>query len=305
MTIKASAYDVSVCRGLADKPLQLLKAHSELLKSVVDGKVMTLEQSPEASKIPGFTHPIVTNDVSFGREPVVIVNLRDYTSFDMNSRSTRIKSIADYRLQLDRGLLQSIWLTDSGRHQIQDLSPIPGNTFATYISDAVTRRLGLDPRDQFKIRMLACLWWFSQFTDDEQIDDMAAKRLVSRITRMAYARDHDVEDMLSAVPNYITGADHFCAMAQQYVGGVRLQSLNPAILYTIVRNGWFGVTGPEICAVGLEHPPTWVALCYHSLNDRSFEKTGIGRVNERLRPNDRQLFIRSYEMNVRRNERGF
>ena len=45
---------------------------------------------------------------------------------------------------------------------------------------------------------------------------------------------------------------------------------------------WFGSNAKEILAVALEHPPTWYAIVFSSLEERTYKNSMIARVAERF-----------------------
>jgi hypothetical protein len=51
---------------------------------------------------------------------------------------------------------------------------------------------------------------------------------------------------------------------------------------TVTRNSWYGTNAKEIISVALEHPPTWAAIVFTALNERTFKNSMIYKIAERF-----------------------
>jgi hypothetical protein len=66
-------------------------------------------------------------------------------------------------------------------------------------------------------------------------------------------------------------------------------------LLTIVRNSWFGTNAKDYIAVALEHPPTWMAIVYTAIVERTYKNSMIYRVAEKAgKRGGAEEFIKNY-----------
>jgi hypothetical protein len=63
---------------------------------------------------------------------------------------------------------------------------------------------------------------------------------------------------------------------------VRLAKFNSAILLSVMANSWYGTNAKEIISISLEHPPTWIALVYTALSEKTFKSSAIFKAADRL-----------------------
>jgi hypothetical protein len=130
-------------------------------------------------------------------------------------------------------------------------------------------------------------------TDDDK------QKIVSHIIRSGKIRPEVVYTIIDKL-GPIKDLSSFCDNISKIVENVRLEKINSAILLTILNNSWYGTNAKEIISVSLEHPPTWMALVYTALSEKTFKSSVIFKTAERLgKRGVADQFIMSYSSFVR------
>ena len=78
----------------------------------------------------------------------------------------------------------------------------------------------------------------------------------------------------------IHGIADYCTEVQRAVENVRMKDFNLAMLLTLIRNSWYGLNAKDILSVALEHPPTWIAVVFATIADRTYKSSALFKVVE-------------------------
>lgn len=295
-----TAYDTIACDGYGpglNKTIMALKAalYDGSVKYVPGTKILSLVGgSALANNVPAFAHPIImrVTEADHSSEYGVYIDSRSYGRIDPASGEFSVKNDIEYKLHVARAELNYIWVNENG-DWLRDVSPIPMAIYASWMSEAIGRRFALDPREQFNIAILAGIFYCSQFSDKEELDEKEKLYLVNSVTRAIKASAKDVLEIVDKV-SVIRNLREFCARAEEVSGSIRLKELNPGLVYAILGNTWYGLNAAHNIAVAIEHPPTWIAILLSSFTERSFSKSQIAKITERSTfKRDGEQFVRS------------
>jgi hypothetical protein len=290
MTVLQTAYDTTAC-----KDFQMGKTTAAILVAMTHGQLTPLEDSNEVflvqggssvvDAIPAFAHPLMVKEVNSrsGNDGelrnLVILDTRQYGKWNQDQNVFTTRSHVEYNLAIHRARLTAIWLKEN-QTILRDISPVPMAVFAMWISEAVAKRFALDPRQQFDLAILASIYYCSQFNDDNKLHE-SEMRMVKQITSILKASAQDVLAVVEKV-SIITSLTHFCSMAEEVTGSVRLKELSPGFMFAIMGNTWFGGSNAkELACVAIEHPPTWISILMQAVSERSYKNTAIAKITER------------------------
>lgn len=221
----------------------------------------------------------------------VVLDLRRLVKYDRNTNKYEIRNESEYRLSLIRYTLSSLWAVGN-QSSLYGLE-LPHFSFATWLSDNLSHKFGLDMGDRVRLRTLAALYYtrlFNEGTDEDELDRLSIRARKDLIVPELLQEIHAMSDDMQ-------GIDDFCRLCYEVTGNVRLKGLDYVVLSNIISNNWFGSEGKAMSLLALEHPPTWVALCYVALTQRAFKKNFITSVVEKhgRRGND-QDFVRNVDI---------
>lgn len=290
------AYETTPCAdyvlGSIKKEIELAYIDGQLIPATsVDGQkfpnILTIP--PAAKHIDPFAHPLT-----------LVRNDREYTVIDTRgmTRQSRdgditISSRIDYTLLLLRAALTEQWNT----HSPLDLlacGSLPLTVYSRWLSEAICRRLPVNPGDQLKITVIAGWFFLSMFRSPETNDEQTRLKMATQIGRATYVNVEkvlEITDELTVMAN----VKDFTEQLKKVVGSSALEKFSYALLYTFIGGSWFGPNSKEVVTVALEHPPTFFAMVYVALQDRSWRNTRIGELTLQ---NDKGDVGRSFSYNL-------
>lgn len=283
MTIFKSPYDTQACQGFVLKRIQdsLEKAQAAGWFSEIGNddhsRVHTLAGSSNSmfADTPAFSHPFLLpqTDGMFD----VIIDDRLYRKFDGRSGEWVISNRIGLSSLYLRALLTRCFV-EGDPTRLRDAHPMGMQVYASWISENLTRRFALDPRQQLDLSIAAAFFYQSLFTDSTTFDEQEKMRVANNIQRTMRISIQDVLVVLDKFERNANGAKDFCDFIKIAVDSVRLDGLNIGVLFDILGGTWFGDNAKEMVHVALEHPPTWLSLVLAAANDRSYKNSGLSRI---------------------------
>lgn len=182
------------------------------------------------------------------------------------------------------------WVSDPGfRRDLLNAGDVAGKAFVAWLSGAIGLRLGLDFGQIALVRACAAVYYIQLFGAlDEHSSTAEADRLLVRASRYLPGVDaHTLSTVIGKLPALHNITD-FVEWVKKVLDSPRSEQLTVALLYISLGYS-FGPAYRESVAVALEYPPVFSALVYTAMKERSYSKTGLGNVIERLgqRGNDR------------------
>ena len=239
---------------------------------------------PSEIEIPLFTHPISIFHVD--KKQYLCCDLRYYVNkgFNFDEASKYIKNGTEFNFAKTRLIMNLVWLNE-GPSELKNNFRFAGIIYAMWISQLLTKAFALDYKDQTVISIIAHV--FYQFLFEENIEEITEEdiqRLSVHTIKATSADSKMVFEYLDKIRNFgpINNIDSLCFLIKELTDNVRLDHLNTAYLLTLMKSSWFGTNAKEIITVALEHPPTWCALIYTSLVERTYKNTMIATICERF-----------------------
>jgi hypothetical protein len=241
-----------------------------------------LGNSNEEKEIPPFIHPYLIQN--FKSQTYLVTDLRVFRGANQSylSQAEFVKSIrnlSEYALAMNRSILGLLWLDESQRARIRAQFGFAGTVFGQMISQAVGRAYGLDLHDQVKLTTLGIYYYHLLFGAESRLEDMRREAAVVHIIKATKLSASDVYALIESLPD-INSITDFCKVIPQTLGNIRLKDFNLTMLLTLVRNIWYGLHAKELIAAGLEHPPTWIAIVYATMTERSYRSSQLYKTIE-------------------------
>jgi len=244
------------------------------------------------SKIKLFTHPIsIFNSDGSG---YLCTDLRLYIrkNPDLKHIENSIKNITEFNFAKTRAILNLLWLT-SDRDNIKISMSFASIVYSFWLSDVISKAFALDYNDKLTISVAASYFYQSLFIDGDITDDIRERMVVHTIKTTGVSADK-VFSILDSMRDVET-IDDFAIELPNIVENIRLKGFNLTGLLTIVKNSWYGLNAKEVLAVALEFPPTWIALVFTALQEKTFRNSVIAKLSEQLGARNRaDEFIKNY-----------
>lgn len=280
MPIFRTAYDTLACHGfILDKirhPLDEALIRGALLP-IASGDARKLVGTADrlTDAIPSFDHPFALTEQSGNRHDpklVMVGDFRRYGRFDPHQKEFVIKVRNDYAFQEKRTVLNQIWV-DTAPSTLGNCSPLPMKLYGLWVADAVSGRYSLDPQEKLRLQILASIFYAGLFYDIH--DHWDKNRVAAQVKRALNVDAKFIFDALEYVKQPMNGLLEFVAVVKEAIDTVRLKDFNHGLLYAVLKPTWYGVNNDALVAVALEHPPTWLAMLYLAISDRSYAKTRL------------------------------
>ena len=314
MSFYKTAYDTTVGRGMEMSKtvgaikLSLLSENFALANNKLGGIDMPVPQdgvvpsvittlTESEMSIPVFAHPIFVDLSEVRRSPVETYMISDARSFMVSKPLDRngnliTKNSTEFNFVKNRTILSSHWYkrnVDAFKHLGSCLPAI----YSSWISEAISRRFGLDPKDQHYLQILAAYLYLSLFYYDSKFDENDKVKLAAMIAKVTHAEVPVVFEILDRFPS-MEGIYDFCEYAKLLTENPRLEDLNPGLLVTMISNSWFGTNARDIAAVAMEHVPTFVMMIYSAFTERTYKHASLTKITDRFKDNKGENdFLRS------------
>lgn len=248
---------------------------------------------PSEAEIPLFTHPIsITN---FNHQNYLCTDLRLFVRKDMELKDIErgIKNITEYNFIKSRAILNLLWLNGEVSYIKNSLS-FAAIVYSQWLADVISKAFALDFKDQTTIAILAHAYYLSLFDNEHQFDSLYKEKLAVHTIKATKAPAEFVLTTLDKVES-LSNINDLCKEIIKIVENVRLQNFNVPVLLTLIKNSWYGTNVKEILAVSLEHPPTWIAIVYACLSERTYKNSMIYRIAERIgKRGNADEFLKNY-----------
>lgn len=303
MTIFRTPYETSVGRYcVTDKIANAIR--ESIVKDLIFTTTLGLSKSYEIkplfvtglhtseTHIPVFNHPLlVTNSkglkfLCFDFRPVVsAAELRDDKLVPKNK--------SEFDFALSRAALSLAWITGN-EFQMKSSLNKAGTVYSAWLGETIAKRFALDPSDQLKITILSHYYWHSLFGNDVKNDEESLQNLALGIIQATRAPADLVFEVLEKAGE-LTDFETYCEAIKKVTENIRLKDINLGIVISLTGSSWFGVNARDLLSVALEHPPTWIAIVYAAINQRSYKHSLIAKVAERAFRGDAvKLFNQAY-----------
>lgn len=258
--------------------------------------VFILGGTTSQDAIPFFAHPY---RLQMDKDVVLLVSdLRPFIrSGELFKGMPDVKNKTEYNFVKSRAILNLAWLNGYAG-TIKNELMFAGTVLSMWLSDVIAKKYALDPKDQMIISIVAHFYYQSLFTTEEWSEEWLQKASIHvlKATRAP-------SDLVYYVADHCHGfksITDLCEVIKKSTENVRLDNFNTGMLLTIIANSWYGTNSREILPTALEHPPTWCAIVYASLTERTFKNSSIAKVTEKYaKHGNGDAFLKGYASLVR------
>lgn len=236
------------------------------------------------AQIPFFNHPILVELQD--KDDAFCVDIRPFASFNksaMNTDDAGEALIVKNKLELGLAKLRmglGLYWVEKNPVTLREISFVPMAVFSHLISESISKRFGLMPRDQAVIAVISCYYYYTLFINRAELDENEVMRLTSSTMKALRYPSAFVEEVNGKMQP-MEGVKDFARVIRETVDNTRLEGFDEGMLINLLISSWFGSGAREMVAVSLEHPPTWLALVYSAFVERSYKNTVIAKITSR------------------------
>lgn len=234
------------------------------------------------NQIPPFIHPISiknnhTNYVCSDLR-LFVKKIDDYST--SSNVADRIRNSTEYNFAVSRAVLSLKWISGQTT-ELKTALIFAATVFSSWISETVAKAFALDYRDQTVLNILSHFYYQSLFLDKTEFDEDDRQRLAIHTIKATGAPSALVFSVFDKIDR-IESIEDLCRLAITILENARLRNFNFPVLLTLLRNSWFAANAKEVLSVSLEHPPTWLAIVYTALSERTYKNSMLAKLAERL-----------------------
>ena len=233
------------------------------------------------SAIPPFVHPYLIQN--FKNQDYLITDVRGFRGNDKMIYTERdfelgVRNTTEYALVKSRAALNALWLgPDVSR--IRARFSFAGSVFAAWLSQSISKAYALDFSDQMQLMAVSIYYYHTLFQAGTRLTDQALEIAVVHTIKATKLPAAEVYSLFEKLGDMSSIAD-YCTELKKVIESVRLHDFSLAMLLTLIRNSWYGTNAKEMLSVALEHPPTWIAIVYATLTERTYKASALYKLVE-------------------------
>lgn len=249
------------------------------------GNTGVLLVSNNNKEIKPFDHPL---EIIKGNDKYLAIDVRRCTR-NITPATLAISNASEFNLLYSRAKLQKIF-AENPRQLLSRGGVFPMLTYARWISESLGKVIGLSADDQFKICIIAGIFFMSLFNEEPMTQEEMQKAgiLVSRATKIPIGFTSDVIHEIET----LNTTNDFVETIKAIIRSPRMNDFTIGSFYAFMSNGWLGSVYKPIIASGIDHIPTWFTLVFLSLSDKGATRTAISKmIQANAKGNNPQSFI--------------
>lgn len=248
--------------------------------------LLFITPSEEHSDVNSFTQYL---NLGTDQEPRLVLDGRPYMRYETRTGTYRLTAENDYMFQCVRGALTLRAMAD-GPSVFRRLGDVPVITFVRWLTLALSQRFNLDAATQIRMSVVLAFYYFGMI-DDEIATDAEARveiaNVVTRVTRVDLRTVMEISDSIKSLKTM----DDLAKTLSEDIGTIRMGTLKYADIFTLIASSFMGINYRENAGISLEHLPSFIAMVYCALTDRSYRKSTISKRAETAgRPQELRQF---------------
>ena len=235
---------------------------------------------PSEAEIPLFTHPITI--LNLRNKKYLCTDLRMFIRKDvrLDQLEANIKNYTEFNFVKSRAILNLLWL-NGGISNIKNSLSFAGMVFSAWLSENISKTYALDFKDQTTLAILTSFYYQTLFSNKTEFDEDDKQKMAIHTIKTTKAPAEFVFSIFDKI-GPMNGIEDYCKNVVDVLENVRLKSFNLAMLLTIIRNSWYGTNAKEVISIAIEHPPTWAAIVYTALNEKTYRTSMVYRTAEKF-----------------------
>lgn len=232
--------------------------------------------------VPFFNLP---HTVSVKNTDHVIIDARHYRreyAILENKSINIIKGTPTYALAV-MASLEYLWNNQSAAKLLT--FKLPMKSYATYISENITRKLGLDINAQLLLLVAFAYFYLTRSHTTTEMTEKEADEMGMVIRRVCGIQPEIIQQYkLTQGSNKIfRDIGEMCEFLRTTNWSNRLVRISPVFITSVLINLRLGFTNnASMITTALEYPPIWIGLCHMHVSAQHLKKNLLGEVIWRI-----------------------
>lgn len=231
------------------------------------------------SNIEIFTHPLL---LSYKDTEYLCTDIRLYVKQNTTPENItqNIKNLTEYNFCKSRAVLNLIWLNDRPT-MLRSLFGFAASVFTMWLSESISKVYNLDFNERSIIAAVTSIYYQSLFLEDSKFTEEQKQLLVKNASNFTNIPSNNLFSLIDRIEK-LDNVNDYCEAISSLVDNIRLKDFNLAMLLTIIANSWYGNNAKEIISIAIEHPPTWIAIVFTALSDKTYKTSSISTFADKL-----------------------
>lgn len=236
---------------------------------------------PSESQIPSFNHPYLIEN--FKGRSYLVADVRPFKNSSANYLDGKtfeqsVKNKTEYMLTKNRAILELRWIAGD-QSSLRSKFSFAGNVFAAWISQSVSKVYGLDFNDQRVLMAIALYYYHTLFSNQAKLEEKALDIAVIHTIKATRLSEKEVMEVFTEMPE-IHSVNDLCEAVKAILKNIRLQDFNLTMLLSVINNTWYGNNARDMISIAIEHPPTWIAIVFAAMTEKTYKSCQIYRLIE-------------------------
>lgn len=256
--------------------------------------VFILGVDEEERTLPLWEHPLVFKDLN--NQNTIAVDLRKFMKKVTEQPLTIAESIKDpssVNFLVARTLLTMDYC-DGNFGLFRSFNKTSVTSFSYVLSYMINSIVGLNPVEKVHVEIALAHYMNMLLSDSENKEDIIHS-VVAKISNMKLS----VPANKKSIENIVKKLDHDACDINGLLNNIRAvlpdekkELVDANTLINVISNIWYGPGNAETVVISIEHMPTWIALTYVNVADKSFKRTRLATM---LDKHSRQLDAKQFE----------
>lgn len=236
--------------------------------------------SEEEKELPIWDHPLVFQDIK--QNKIVAVDLRKYVKTD-NEQPLYIRDIIRDKSSVDFLTLRALLTMDSINDQLGLHRAIFKNVasgMSGFIGSILNSIVGLDVVEKAYVEIAVGLYCNLAMVPNDDIEDIL-ESVRARVIKTPYSLkipEKRLREIVEKIPYKVESLEDMIKMIQIVLPEEKRNFVSETTIVNAVSNAFYGPGGSETIIMSLEHIPTWMALVYVGLENKSYKKSKLGTI---------------------------
>lgn len=245
-------------------------------------------------QIPLFNHPYLFTDMK--NVTYLLTDVRPYVNID--KLDDNLYEAAKNKMQLDyvitRTLLTTMWIEESPE-SLNRIKLSSARVFAGWISSLTSNVLSLNISDKLDLNIITLYFYLSLFNNN--MDDSEIARIMHSILQISNAKAMYIKGIVDQINTNPENINDYISNVKTVIQTPNIKNFNMDILLNMITKTWYGPQANVTLPIAIEHPPTWMAILYSVLMDRTYKRSMIYNIAENtLRKKNLDEYVSSVKM---------
>lgn len=251
-------------------------------------------------EIPLFTHSII---IKYKDTDYLCTDLRLYINtkeYRLNKDlKASIRNKTEYNFMRSKAIAELAWINGDISY-IKDNLKFAAHVFAINITEAITRTYALDESDRRKLNILCLVYYRSLFLEKDELSYDNKETALIHAVKVLGVNERMFKEVVDNI-NDMRNLSDFVDAIKIALNNPRLNNFNIVVLLTLIKNTWYGSNAKDYILASLEHVPTWLAIVYTALNEKTYKSSMVYKICEKTKKaGNLETYVKSYEDLVHR-----